>query len=108
MNNHEQITIEDVLNDYTAFSSTPNKEALVEWIRRYPQYERELTEFTASWVLMDKLPSSPSRAAVSKDTLVLRGMSVVQNLLHQKKQSTSTSDEKPLASILNVAKGYNL
>jgi len=75
----ERQTLEDVLDEFVASGAGPNSASLAEWIRRYPQYERELTEFAASWSLMKWLPPSPDAEEVDEETLVLRGMSVVQN-----------------------------
>ena len=73
--------LEDVLDAYVASDNGPDA-SLDDWIRRYPQYEQELTEFAISWSLMRALPPSPDAEEVNESTLVLRGMSVVQNLLH--------------------------
>lgn len=87
MTGHElQITIEDVLNEYVASIAEPNQDDLEVWIQRYPQYKQELTEFTVSWSLMERLPPHPDVEEIDQETLTLRGMSVVKNLLHQKNQ----------------------
>ncbi|MCC6630136.1 MAG: hypothetical protein IT340_22375 [Chloroflexi bacterium] len=83
----ERQALEDVLDAFVASGAGPNDASLAEWIRRYPQYERELTEFAASWSLMTWLPPSPETEDVDEETLVLRGMSVVQNLLHKQQQA---------------------
>ena len=73
--------LEDVLDAFVASDVNPN-EALDEWIRCYPEYEQELTDFAVSWSLMRSLPPAPDAEEVDEDTLVLEGMSIVQNLLH--------------------------
>lgn len=105
---NESVALEDVLNDYVASGSGPSKDALAEWIRRYPQYEKELTEFTVGWSLMKWLPPSPDVEEVDEGTLVLRGMSIVQNILHQKRQQKSTGDEAPLKSLLDEGQKLDL
>ena len=83
--------LEEVLNAYVASDDGPDA-SLDDWIRHYPQYEQELTEFAISWSLMRALPPSPDAEEVNESTLVLRGMSVVQNLLHgQSSESASVS-----------------
>lgn len=86
-NQQERQTLEDVLDAFVASGASPNGASLAEWIRRFPQHERELTEFAASWSLMKWLPPSPDAEEVDEKTLVLRGMSVVQNLLHKQLQA---------------------
>ena len=98
MKGHRRVTLEDVLNDYVASSPEPSYGALEDWVRRYPQYEQELTEFTISWGLMEWLSPSSDTEEVDDETLVLHGMSIVQNLLHQKRQKGS-SDEKGRRSV---------
>ena len=78
----EQERLEDVLDAYVASGGDPNS-PLDEWIRRYPEFEQELIDFAASWSLMNGLPPEPGAKQVDEKTLVLRGMSVVQNLLHR-------------------------
>lgn len=88
----ERPPLEDVLDAFVASGAGPNSASLHEWIRRYPKYERDLTEFAASWSLMKWLPPSPDAEEVDEKTLVLRGMSVVQNLLHKQLQAQRGTD----------------
>lgn len=87
MTYHEwQISIEDVLNEYVASSAKPDQVHLEAWIQRYPQFKQELIEYTIAWSLMEQLPPHPDVEEVDQETLTLRGMSVVKNILHQKDQ----------------------
>lgn len=72
----------DVLNDYIASEPNPSHAALNRWIRRYPEYKKELTEFTVNWSLMEHLPPSAKAVEVDQETLVLRAMSIVEDRLH--------------------------
>ena len=91
--------LEDVLDAFVASDVNPN-EALGEWIRRYPQYEQELTEFAVSWSLMRSLPAAPDAEEVDEDTLVLRGMSIVQNLLHSQSMESVSESVVPFESLI--------
>lgn len=85
MNEHAgRETVENVLNAYVASSARPSYKALTEWIRRYPHFKRELTEFTVGWSLNETLLPVDEPEEVDEDTLVLRGMSVVQGILNNK------------------------
>lgn len=84
---NERPHVDDVLNDYAISEPGPSHTSLVEWIRRYPYYERELTEFTADWTLLTRLPTSTAAQDVEDDVLVLRGMSIVQQLLYAQEQA---------------------
>ena len=82
--------LEDILDAYVASGVGPNR-PLEEWIRRYPEFEREIIEFAASWSLMTWLPPAPNAEEITEEALVLRGMSVVQSVLHR--QSTLSASD---------------
>lgn len=82
--------LEDVFDALVAAEETPGPTVLDRWVREYPQFERELVDFMASWTLMNTAASSAAaheaeaeEAVKDDDPLVLRGMSIVQNLLHE-------------------------
>ena len=95
----EQKRLEDILDAYVASGVGPNS-PLDEWIRRYPEFERELIEFAASWSLMQWLPPVPNAEEVDEETLVLRGMSVVQNLLHMQSAESASGAVAPFESLI--------
>ena len=108
MNNPNSLDrLEDVLDAYVASADGPAA-SLDDWIRRYPQYEQELTEFAISWSMMESLPSEPDTEEVSVDTLVLRGMSVVQNLLHGQSLKTTSVSVPPFESLLSEGRVQGL
>jgi len=108
MNEHaRRETVDDVLNAYVASSAEPSYKALTEWIRRYPHFERELTELTVGWSLNETLPSVEEPEEVDEDTLVLRGMSVVQGILN-KEEWTSADKQTPFAGLLKEGKARGL
>ena len=95
----EQERLEDVLDAYVASGGDPNS-PLDEWIRRYPEFEQELIDFAASWSLMNGLPPEPGAKQVDEKTLVLRGMSVVQNLLHRHSAESALGSAAPFESLI--------
>src|SRR5438552_2628561 len=101
--NREQprVPLEDVLDAYVAASEHPDPRVLQEWITHYPYYTQELTDFTVSWSLMTTLPPSHGQQPTREEALVLRGMSVVQNLLHAQRGLVPT-DEPPLAGLITT------
>ena len=48
----EPMKIEDLLDDSTA-SIINGTSTLREWVQRYPEQQRELTDFAVSWGLME-------------------------------------------------------
>ena len=95
----ERPELEDILDAYVASGDSPAL-SLNEWVQRYPEYEKELTEFAVSWTLMESLPPAPESEEVEESVLVLRGMSIVQNLLHNQSQATSASPSVPFEGLI--------
>jgi hypothetical protein len=52
------VTLDDIIDEMVASSPEPSYTALAEWVRRYPQYERELTDFAVAWSLVDRVPAA--------------------------------------------------
>ncbi len=104
--------LEAVLDAFVASGTGPNSVSLIEWIHRYPEYAQELTEFAVSWSLMNHLPPSPDAVEVDEETLVLRGMSVVQNLLHRHEQeqepAAASAPVAPIVSLLEEGRARDL
>jgi hypothetical protein len=108
-NQHEQIALDDVLDAFMASVEYPDHAALTAWVRRYPQYAQELTEFAASWGLMEILPPVTDNDTVSEETRVLRGLSIVQNILHEQRQSPVQAEAgAPLSSLISAAKRHGM
>lgn len=106
-------TLNDILDAYAASTLGPSFETLREWVRRYPTFETELTEFTIDWRLLHAL-SPAAQATVDEETLVLRGMSIVEGLLYaqrmqaaKERATENTTDESgmstPLHSLIGAA-----
>ena len=72
----------DVLNEYVASELHPSYSSLEKWIRKFPEYKEELTEFTAAWSPMEDLPPPNNIKEVDQDTLLRRAMSIVDGRLH--------------------------
>lgn len=103
----EKDRLEDVLNEYVQCEVKPSHAALEKWIKEYPEYKKELVEFTVSWTLMTDLSSSADVDEVSPDILLLRAMSVVEDRLYAHRQKKSAS--QPLVSdLLKEAKRLGL
>jgi hypothetical protein len=105
--------LNDILDAYAASSPGPNFETLKEWVNRYPEFELELTEFTIDWRLLHAL-SPAAQATADEETLVLKGMSIVQGLLHARRMQTAdgrtagntaerSKISSPLSSLIGAA-----
>ena len=101
---YDQELLDNILDAYVTEVETPNLEVLKEWIRKYPQYQRELTDFTIAWIQMEELRPI-NRDKTDHDTLVLRAMSVVQNLyrIGEQKSVPSQSAKNPIEKLVAEA-----
>ena len=105
--------LEHVLDELVAADETPGPAVLDGWVREYPQFERELVDFMASWTLMNSAvpPSAdqeePQNEELKADErLMLRGMSIVQNLLHEMSHRAETASR--LDSLLGEARAAGM
>lgn len=107
METHEPSqTLDDVLDDFMATTERPSYDTLREWIRRYPQFERELTNLAASWALTEHLP--PNREAIDEERLLLQGASLVGNILHERRSARDRQREEPSAIVSLLARGNDV
>lgn len=82
--------LDEILDAYVAAAQIPNREVLREWIKKYPQYERELTDFTVAWIQMEET-STANHGKPDIDHLVLKAMSTVQNLYNDIESKKTSS-----------------
>ena len=117
MSEGSRLELEDVFDALVASEESPEPAVVERWVRDYPQFEHELVDFMASWTLMKSAALVGAHAgsdaeawAEAKDdnALVLRGMSIVQNLLHEMSQPPKAP--RQVAGLLDAAKaaGMNL
>ena len=73
--------LEDILNDYVASEPNPNHSSLEKWIRKYPEYKEELTEFAVNWSLMENIPPFDDIKDVESVLASLTGIEVERTFL---------------------------
>lgn len=88
-------SLDDVLDAYATSDEGPSREALETWVQRYPEYEQELTTFTVDWLRLRHV--APPAPAGDEETLVLRGMSVLHQLLYTQRAALPTLADAALA-----------
>jgi transcriptional regulator with XRE-family HTH domain len=89
--------LQDVLDAYMASTSKPDIAALAEWIRRFPEYEQELTAFTVSWSLTETLPPAQAVQDTTSEDLLHRGRAIVGSILSEGSASTIAASMPPSA-----------
>jgi hypothetical protein len=111
-NQIERPELEDVLDAYVAAVEVLSSATLEEWSQKYPYYERELTEFTVAWCQMQSLPPvEHTESDDDEERLLLRGMSVIQNLLHEQSAQPSSAkqeQEETFVGLLAEGRSFGL
>lgn len=97
--------LEDVLDALVASAKTPSASSPEHWIRDYPQFECELVDFIASWTIMNSATPKET-SGPEAEALVLRGMSIVQNLLHE--MSSPPERGRAIDSLLGSAQSLGM
>jgi hypothetical protein len=110
MNN--QLKMEEldlILDAYIIDNEALSKETLKEWIRRYPQYERELMEVTVSLINMQATPPADI-AKDEEEILIQRGISVVHNLMREEQahQGKKPDASYPIKGLVKEANRRNI
>ena len=99
--------LEDILQAYMDSVREPSYASLVEWIAQYPEYQEELTDFAVAWRMVEFLPAA-DHPPTDSDTLVLRGMSIVENILHQKADNAPPVTASPSQIVDLLGQGKRL
>jgi hypothetical protein len=94
-NNTPPATLDEVLEAYVMSDAGPSLAALTDWVRQFPDFEEELTSLTAEWALATHLPDVQDPNEPDTEMLVLRGMSVVYSLLHERRRLGSAEAGRP-------------
>lgn len=98
-------SLDEVFDAYTLALQMPNRETLIEYIRRYPQFEQELIDFTMAWM---EAKNSPSTAKMEQEdsNFIQLGMVAAQEAFHQPGEVKRTKSS--FQSILKEAKSKGL
>ena len=103
-------TLDDVLNEFMAEQTSPQANILNTFVERYPQYRRELINFSAAWAEQLILPAEKELTEEQEKLLVDRAMSHVANVLFSNDEQSHELEKKtaPLKSLTGEAKklGY--
>lgn len=103
MNNSAgQNSLDEVLDAYLEASDGPDRKLLAEWIARYPQFERELIEFTVAWIQSEKLPEVPGDPQ-DKTAMLQAGLKIAQRAYEKmiaENQVPKSSSHSELVSLI--------
>ena len=80
----------EVLDAYTSTPQIQNRDILIEYIRRYPQFEQELIDYTMVWMESNHLPS-PAELEPEDITFIQLGMAAAQQAFHQQEEFKRTN-----------------
>ncbi len=101
----EPSSVEQVLDAYLEASPGPSRERMAEWIARYPQYERELVEFTVAWIQSIHLPVADSLES-DRGKGVRIGLEAARRVYAEPKHEGApmATGRRPLVSLLQEGK----
>jgi hypothetical protein len=77
-----KVGLPDIIDAYIAETEEYNHDTLLAWVRRYPEYSQELTDFAAEWSLVRNVPTD--RYALSEEEVaeqVERYMPAIRELI---------------------------
>lgn len=105
MENRNKITLDDVFNTFVAENDRPTAENLQEWVKRYPQYRRELVDFAAAWAEQLVLPPAPELGPEAEKALIDRAMSHVLNVAYNRdlQEQQRAENDDPIHSLTGEA-----
>jgi len=98
-------TLEEVLDDYVTTVEVPSHATLVEWIRRYPQFEQALVEFTAAWSGLELWAASTTEGRDAEPAQQHRDATSAQAILAQKRTERDSTNHhhEPLTGLITEA-----
>ena len=103
MNNSAgQNSLDEVLDAYFEAAEEPDRKVLAEWIARYPQFERELIEFTVAWIQAEELPDNPGTSQ-AKPAMLQAGLKIAQQVYEKmsaEKEVPKSSSHSKLVSLI--------
>ncbi len=93
MENRNGSTLDDAFNTFVAENDQPTEENLRTWVKRYPQYRRDLVDFAAAWAEQLALPPAPELGPEAEKALVDRAMSHVLNVAYNRDEQVQRQAE---------------
>ena len=105
MENKNEATLDDVFNTFVAENDRPTAENLQKWVKRYPQYRRELVDFAAAWAEQLVLPPAPELGPEAEKALIDRAMSHVLNVAYNRdlQEQQRVENDDPIHSLTGEA-----
>ena len=105
MENRNKTTLDDALNTFVAENERPTRENLQEWVKRYPQFRRDLVEFAAVWSEQFLLPRGPEIGPAAEKVLIDRAMSHVLNVAYNREMQAQehAANDKPVVNLIGEA-----
>jgi len=97
-----KMTRYEVLDAFGAAAAWPTEELLREWVKRYPQFERDLVEFATLWAATANLPEDEMDRQL-EDSIVNRVMSRVQTMDRELEDDAPAGVPAAYASALCVS-----
>jgi len=97
---HNEIKLHDVLHEFVMAVERPDANSLEEFVKKYPQFSAELTNFTAEWLLQDLLSENDtSEKNVASGALISKAMSRLQNKLYEVGRTEANREQETNSNV---------
>ena len=105
MENRNETTLDDALNTFITENERPTLENLQGWVKRYPQFRRDLVEFAAAWAEQLVLPQGPEIGPEAEKVMVDRAMSHVLNAAYSRdvQAQEQAANDEPIVNLIGEA-----
>src|SRR5713226_7381775 len=91
---HGADDLQDVLQEFIEAVERPDAATLDEFVRKYPHYAAELTDFAAEW-LLEELSPSEVLSSDEQHAAVSHAMSYLQNRLYEMERTRTEQGGDP-------------
>lgn len=91
MDEEKEVNLDDVLHEYMASCESPSSVSVDEWVRRYPQYAKEITDFAVTWSLSRYLPE-PEIQPEELERRTRRGIELMHKVLRSQAKEIPQKD----------------
>jgi hypothetical protein len=101
--------LDELLLTYFLESESPKVDILEQWVNRYPQFEKELRDFTVAWSMIEFYSEGKAPKLVA-DRNVLTNETRILEFLNKAKieQMVQYPDKSPIKSLIMEAEVYDI
>lgn len=93
MTDKKNISVDDVLNEFVLENEFPSQKSLKNFVSKYPNYEKELIEFSTAWLIQESLPSEAEISLDQEEEILVNTMKYAEQILEQQGIDINSNSE---------------